>query len=295
MRRSSFAAVAFRLSVVGMSLSVGCASNYQPEGQFWPVQSSGGSSGAIGTVGQSGAAVPTAGTLSDLAGSSSGGGGPAGASFGGVAQSSGGSNPSGGTFPSAGSGGNPAGGRSGMGGGGAGGRPGTGGGGSAGGSSAGGPGSGGSSGAGVSTTCSLSVAVTTTAAGGQYAPRNVGAIWVANSTGTFVKSLEVWGNQRLSHVTAWNAATKAAGVAANKVDAITSATLSAHRTHNVTWNCQNYNRQPVADGTYRVYFELTDSNQSGPNHFETFAKGAAPVTVQGSSNSFNNISLVFKP
>jgi hypothetical protein len=172
-----------------------------------------------------------------------------------------------------------------------GGRSGIGGGGSVG----GGPGSAGSGGATASSTCSLSVSVTTTAPGGQYAPRNVGAIWIANSTGAFVKSLDVWGNQRLSHVTAWNAATKAAGVSGNKVDAISSATLSAHRAHNVTWNCQNYNRQAVPDGTYRVYFEVTDANKSGPNHFESFAKGPTPVTVQGSSTNFNNISLVFKP
>jgi hypothetical protein len=146
-----------------------------------------------------------------------------------------------------------------------------------------------------SATCSLSVSVTTTAPGGKYQPRNVGAIWIADDTGAFLESLDVWGNRRLSHVTAWNAATKAAGVPGNTVDAVTSATLSTHRTHNVSWNCEDYNGQVVPDGTYRVYFEVTDSNNSGPNHFETFTKGPTAATAQASATNFNNIVLTFTP
>jgi hypothetical protein len=146
-----------------------------------------------------------------------------------------------------------------------------------------------------SPTCSLSVSVTTTAPGGNYKPRNVGAIWIADSSGGFIKSLDVWGNRRLSHVTAWNAATRAAGVAGNKVDAVTSATLTAHRAHNVTWNCTDYSEQVVPDDSYRVYFEITDSNGSGPNHFETFTKGPTAATVQGSATNFTGIVLSFTP
>jgi hypothetical protein len=144
-------------------------------------------------------------------------------------------------------------------------------------------------------TCSLSVSVTTTAPGGKYQPRNVGAIWIADDAGVFIKSLDVWGNRRLSHVTAWTAATKAAGVPGNKVDAVSSATLTAHRAHNVSWNCEDYNGQVVPDGTYRVYFEVTDSNNSGPNHFETFTKGPTPATAQANATNFNGIVLTFTP
>jgi len=147
----------------------------------------------------------------------------------------------------------------------------------------------------ASQTCSLSVSVTTVAPGGKYRPRNVGAIWIADSGGLFLKSLDVWGNRRLSHVTAWTAATKAAGVPNNKVDAVSSATLSAHREHDVTWNCTDYAGKVVPDGTYRVYFEVTDSNNSGPNHFETFVKGPNPTSAQSSATNFTGIALTFKP
>jgi hypothetical protein len=258
--------------LIGSGGLLGCSSRYQPEGQFWPNLDSVSVGGAVATAGTG---DPTAGAQGSVAGSSNGGesaidpgSGGSDNSFGGSDSTSGGGNST--------SAGSSTGGRAGMGGG-----------------SSGGGGSGGA--VTGSATCSLSVSVTTTAPGGNYKPRNVGAIWVADSSGAFVKSLEVWGSQRLSHVTAWNAATRAAGAAGNKVDAVTSATLSAHRTHSVTWNCLNYNRQAVPDGMYRVYFEVTDSNSSGPNHFESFAKGPMPVMAQSSSTNFNNISLMFKP
>ncbi|MEO8181484.1 MAG: DUF2271 domain-containing protein [Deltaproteobacteria bacterium] len=147
----------------------------------------------------------------------------------------------------------------------------------------------------ASPSCSLSVSVTTTAPGGKYRPRNVGAIWIADSADRFVKSLDVWGNRRLSHVTAWTAATRAAGVAGNKVDAVSSATLSAHRAHDVTWNCKDYTGKVMPDGTYRVYFEVADSNTSGPNHFESFVKSPSAATTQSSATNFNGIVLTFKP
>lgn len=146
-----------------------------------------------------------------------------------------------------------------------------------------------------SQTCSLRVSVTTTAPGGKYRPRNVGAIWVTDSAGGFVKSLDVWGNRRLSHVVAWNAATRAAGLAGNKVDAVTSATLSTHRAHDVTWDCRDTRDQIMPDGAYRVYFEVTDSNNAGPNHFETFTKGPTAATLQSSATNFEGIALTFNP
>ena len=272
-----------------LTAAVGCSSNYQPEGQFW--RANGGPfSSASGTIGGESAV--------DSGGNGGAFGGSAGSPNGGSSEqleagaANGGSPESGGASPD-GSGGGSLGGSppssGGMGGSAAGGR--------AGGSAAGGRAAGGSAagGASASATCSLGVTVTTVAPGGNYRPRNVGAIWVATGSGQFIKSLEVWANQRISRVTAWNAATRAAGVAGNKVDAVSSATLSAHRTHNVTWNCRDYKGASVPDGSYRVYFEVTDSNNSGPTYFVAFNKGATPATAQGSATNFQNVSLTFKP
>jgi hypothetical protein len=144
-------------------------------------------------------------------------------------------------------------------------------------------------------TCALDVTVTTAPHGGRYTPRNVGAIWIANADGAYVKSLDVWGNRRLTHVEAWNAATEAAGAPQDRVDAVTGATSAAHRTHGVSWDCTDHQGQPVPDGSYRVYFEVTEANAAGPNHFETFEKGSTAVTLQASVASFEGIELVFQP
>lgn len=146
-----------------------------------------------------------------------------------------------------------------------------------------------------SSTCALEVTVTTAPHGGRYTPRNVGAIWIANAAGSYVKSLDVWGNRRLTHVEAWNAATEAAGAPQDRVDAVTGATSATHRTHVVSWDCTDHEGQLVPDGSYRVYFEVTEANAAGPNHFETFEKGSAAATLQASAASFEGIELTFQP
>src|SRR4029077_11065786 len=117
----------------------------------------------------------------------------------------------------------------------------------------------------------------------------VGAIWVATSSGTFIKSLDVWAKTRIDHLNAWNAATSAAGLPRNVVAAITGATLSTHQTHTATWNCADTKEVQVADGTYRVYFEMADDNNGGPNTYVTFTKGpTAQTTTPASVTNFIN-------
>lgn len=80
-----------------------------------------------------------------------------------------------------------------------------------------------------------------------------------------------------------------------RVDAVTGATSAAHRTHVVSWDCTDHQGQRVPDGSYRVYFEVTEANAAGPNHFETFEKGSTAVTLQASVTNFEGIELVFQP
>ena len=144
--------------------------------------------------------------------------------------------------------------------------------------------------------CSLSVAVTTVTDNGRYSPRNIGAIWITKSSGAFVKTLEVWAGQRMSHLTMWGSVTASAGMSRNTVDAVTGATLSSHETHNVSWNCTDTAGTVVPDGPYRVYFEMTDRNASGPNSFVAFTK--APMSQKVTppdATYFKQISLVFSP
>jgi hypothetical protein len=53
---------------------------------------------------------------------------------------------------------------------------------------------------------------------------------------------------------------------------------------------------PVPDGAYRVYFEMTDRNGSGPHTFVNFTKGPMPFNLSPADQSnFKGIDLVFAP
>jgi hypothetical protein len=178
----------------------------------------------------------------------------------------------------------------------------TGGGNTGGGNTGGSAGSGGGNtgGGGGTTTggCSLEFAVTTVTAYGDYSPRNVGAIWVSDGGDKFVKTLAYWGNTRLKYLLAWKAASSM-----NRVDAVSSATLSHHGPHNVSWNCTDVNEQVVGDGSYKVHVEFTeqDSNTfgfppAGPNTSVPFDKGSAPVDVTPpDASNFVSMHLTFSP
>ena len=154
----------------------------------------------------------------------------------------------------------------------------------------------GGAGGGSSGSCSLTVTVTTATNNGTYSPRNIGAIWIAKDSGTFVKTLAVWARTRIRYLTMWNSTTSSAGLSANTVDAVTGATLSSHQTHKVTWNCTDASRNPVPDGAYRVYFEMTNRSGTGPNMFVDFTKGSMPLNLTPTDQkTFKGISVVFQP
>ncbi len=104
----------------------------------------------------------------------------------------------------------------------------------------------------------LHVVVLTAPFGGKYKPRNVGAIWVETAAGAFVKTLERWGKTRSRYITRWTAAS-----AGNVVDAVTSATLSSHVTHDRTWDFTDKSTCKVAAGNYKLKIEHTDYNGPG--------------------------------
>lgn len=136
----------------------------------------------------------------------------------------------------------------------------------------------------------LTFRVTTLSQGGQFEPKNVGAIWIQDAGGQWVKTLAVWAGVSTRYLTHYCAANKTG----NKVDAITSATLSEHKTHQVTWDLTDAAHQNVSDGDYNVMVEATDHNGTGQTLTVPFKKGAAPMTLTPSDTSaFAGIELRF--
>jgi hypothetical protein len=147
----------------------------------------------------------------------------------------------------------------------------------------------------------LTVVVTTVDNGQGYSPENVGAIWVAQSSGAFVETLQEWGKVREDYLVLWNQVTSAAGTPANTVDAITGATEYAFGAHVVYWNFTDASGKTMPDGDYRVYFETADCACAGvivpgPNTFIDFTKGPTAATLTfPDTPSFATMELILSP
>jgi hypothetical protein len=116
-------------------------------------------------------------------------------------------------------------------------------------------GAGGMAATGNSGKCTFTFDATTVTARGTYAPRNVGGIWITDSSNKFVKTLSVWGAIRLSNATAW---VQASGN--NRTDAVTGATRTSHGAIQGKWDCTDVSHNAVPDGSYTVHITFTESD-----------------------------------
>ncbi len=139
------------------------------------------------------------------------------------------------------------------------------------------------------------IQVTTVTYKGKYDPKHIGAIWIENANGQFVKSIKVWAKKRIKHLIKWTAASKS-----NTVDATTSATLKNHQSHAVTWDCTDVSGAVVPDGAYKVFIEFTEdnSNSSGkpPGKWTqiAFQKGSSNQSLTPPDETyFKNLKLTY--
>ena len=104
----------------------------------------------------------------------------------------------------------------------------------------------------------VSLSFTTRPLAGRYSPRHVLAVWVTDSGGRFVKTLEVMAGRQKRRLQGWMGSSKG-----NEVDAVTGATLNSHQKVAVTWNGTDAAGKRVPDGAYRINVEYTESNAPG--------------------------------
>lgn len=116
--------------------------------------------------------------------------------------------------------------------------------------------------------------VRTSEQGGPYRPRNVGAIWIEDGGGAFVKTLEKWGTIRDRWLGRWREASDR-----NVVDAVTSATLPAHETHEVVWDLRDAEGHEAEPGEYVVLIEVTDRSGPGAVLEIRFGTGQGPMML----------------
>jgi hypothetical protein len=130
----------------------------------------------------------------------------------------------------------------------------------------------------------LSFEVTTKTQGGRYAPKNVGAIWIEDSSGKWVYTLEWWDSiLNASKLSRYSQVQGPAYVAffgdTPPADVITGATLSMHKSHSVTWSLKDSKGAEAPDGEYTLMVEVSEAEANGKTLELPFTKGPAPVTM----------------
>lgn len=129
-----------------------------------------------------------------------------------------------------------------------------------------------------------------------WAPENCLAIWIEDSNGKFVKTIAVNAARYQIYLTSWKNSTSAVGSTFNKVDAVTGATNRNHGTRNSTWDGTDFNGKVVADGTYKVCMEFTETNSTGHFTSYTITKGkTADVQTPADKPGFSAITLKWTP
>jgi hypothetical protein len=123
----------------------------------------------------------------------------------------------------------------------------------------------------------------------------VGAIYVENASGGFVKSLNVWGTKELFNLTDWQQLS-----GGNTTDAVTGATRSNAGPVSGSWNCTDTNRQPVPDGQYQVCCSFQEDDALpffGPAPKKacvSFQKGGPFTLSPPSQGNFTNMTLTMQ-
>jgi hypothetical protein len=133
--------------------------------------------------------------------------------------------------------------------------------------------------------------VTTLSQGGRYEPQNIGAIWVEDSSGKYVKTLEVWAGIRAIYLQRW----LSVNAWGDQTDAVTSATLRMQKPHHATWDLTDSSGKAVPDGDYSIYVESTDQDFAGDNTSIKFTKGPkAAVVMPPDEASFKSLKLAYQ-
>ncbi len=133
---------------------------------------------------------------------------------------------------------------------------------------------------------------------GTYKPRHVLAIWITNSANQYVTTLKLNGqnpNYR-NKLFVWNSYSHTLATPPVTADCITGATLTAHTTHTVKWNGKDAAGISTPDGTYTMWVEINETNDSidGKATSIQFNKGTVDQHLTPANTScFQNLDLKY--
>lgn len=135
---------------------------------------------------------------------------------------------------------------------------------------------------------------TTESFDGRYAPQHVMAVWVEDSGGRHVRTLEARGDGHLRHLVIWKRASRKNDLPA--ADGVTGATLTSHQSHEIPWNGHDAKEQTVPNGDYVFLVEFTEDNGKGRVLKVPFKKGPLAKNQRlPDQKNFKNIELTVAP
>jgi hypothetical protein len=141
----------------------------------------------------------------------------------------------------------------------------------------------------------FSFSVITTAPTGSYGTKHLMAIWLENSSPTFVKTKIMYSSAgNWDHLATWTS--KSGG---NLVDATTGATLSTHGLVSFIWNGTDVSGNVVPDGNYNVWLEMAwDKSLSTGKTLTSYSFTKGPVSFSSTppnTANFLGTNLTWTP
>lgn len=121
---------------------------------------------------------------------------------------------------------------------------------------------------------------------GDHSPKNVYAVWITNSLGALVQTIEEKGLREYKYLTQWRKVYTKTPV--KGVDGVAGATATSFTPFQGTWT-------PAAIGSYTLHIEFATENASGPHV-------AIPLTITNSAfrdslhyTNYNKVILEYTP
>jgi hypothetical protein len=122
----------------------------------------------------------------------------------------------------------------------------------------------------------VKVTVVTKTHNGEYAPKNATMIWIQTAENVFVKTILKSAQNYIQYCLKWNS------ISAGDVDGLTGASRNDHGgSLTGVWDCTDQNGQPVPDGSYQFWVEMTENNGAGKTTSGIIIIDGASKTVNG--------------
>ena len=153
----------------------------------------------------------------------------------------------------------------------------------------------------ASATATLQITFTPSTTGGNYSPKNLWAVWITNSSGTWVRNMDAkTSRSNTSHLTRWRQAYTA--TVATGVDGVSGATASSFTPFSKTWDLTNgKTTAKLPLGRYTIGMQFADGDNmttQNPAASVAITLGSTPIDTTVPSATFpyhKSIHLVYTP